>query len=248
MPAPIRRHLLVLRRLRPAFTLVEAAVSIVIVGVMFVAAVSTVAAAARSRSAQADWRRADGLGRALLAEIVHHPYGSTSGPIAPSIVLGAGVTDRRSFGVIDDYHGLTDSPPRQTDGAALGGFAGWSRAVSVQRVDPAEPLGASTGPNDHGLKRITVAVRSPSGRTFEYVALRSRWSVSDLDPSAAAGRAGAAVVRLRLVGGGEIVAGAWLPNRPLLPDNALVPDVAGGAGDNSLLGDLLGALGGGGKP
>ena len=207
---------------RPGFTLVEAAVSIVIVGVMFVAALSTVGAAAQGRRLQAEWRRADTLARALLYEVQQAKYGSTGGTIVPVVVLGVGVTDRSPLATLDDYNGLIDSPPRARDGSLLSDYTGWSRTVTIDRVDPADPFGASTRSTDKGLKRISVSIRTPTGAQSKLTAFRSRWSPADLEVAPGQTRAQAATIRIRLAGGTEIVSGALLPNGPQLTESSVV--------------------------
>lgn len=234
-------------RRNAAFTLVEAAVSIVIVGVMFVAALSTVGAAAQGRRVQAEWRRADSLARALLYEAQQCKYGSTGGSIVPGIVLGVGVRDRSSLTTLDDYSNITDSPPHARDGSSLPDYNGWSRTVSVDRVDPSDPFGAAAGASDKGLKRIVVVVRTPTGALTRLIAFRSRWSPSDLDVAVGQTRAQAAMVHLRLTGGTELFSGVILPNGPQLVQPTIIPvavepDVSGGADDLGSKGLVTGLL------
>jgi len=247
----LRRH----PRSLPGFTLVEAAVSVVIVGVMFVAAITTVASAAQSRRLIAGWRRADGLARALLFEVQHCKYGTTGGIVIPINVLGIGETSRENLDTLDDYAGFTESPPAARDGTLLAGYTNWRRAVSVQRVDPADPLRDTTGSTDKGLKRITVVVRAPDGATTTLTALRSRWSIADLDIPPGQSRALAATLRLRTNNGIDMFAGTMAGNVPaagaainVVADDTIVPPVGGTAAETvGLIGGILGGLLGGGR-
>lgn len=236
------------------FTLVEAAVAIVIVGVMFVAAITTVASAAQSRRVIAGWRRADGLARALLYEAEQCPYGTTGGSIVPVVVITVGTPTRASFTTIDDYNGYSESSATAQDGTALTGYAGWQRSVLVERVDPADPLGSSTRSTDKGMKRITVTVRAPTGETTSLTALRSRWSIADLDGTPGTRRAQAVTIHLRTSGGVDLYSGALVPNGPDAgtavaaaaadPKDVTAPEATGVGG---LVTTLLGGLLGGGK-
>lgn len=230
--------------------------SIVIVGVMFVAAVSTLGAAAGARTVQADIRKADSLARALMAEVAQCKYGSTGGSIVAVRVLGAEGVGRLTWDTLDDYHGLTESPPAARDGVKLAGYTGWARSVNVERVDPADPGGASTRSTDRGLKRITVSVRSPSGKTATLVSLRSRWGVADAELAPGEARAQSLTLRLRVHNGPDLWAGTLVPNGIIGSaadaEGALIETEVGAAGTEGdgllgIVGGVLGDLLGGGK-
>lgn len=237
---PQPRHTLA----RPAFTLVEAVISIVIVGVMFVAALTTVGAAAQGRWVQAEWREADTLARSLLGEIACGGYGATSGAMV-SLVVGGAAQDRSAWNEADDYNGLVDSPPTDRTGTVLAGYSSaWRRQVKVVRVAPADPSGVSTGNTDYGLKRITVTVTAPSGKQTVLSALCSRWGCAQQSTPADVVQARAAVVRLRLDAGADIYAGTIIPNNAAVTaDPGLVADIAAGGGDvEAASGGLLSGL------
>jgi MSHA pilin protein MshD len=125
---------------------------------------------ARDRQAASERRQATFLAEQLMTEILQCYYkdpASGSGTLGPD----TGETSRASYNDVDDYDGLTNSPPKSRDGATLSGYAGWQRKVTVEWVDPANP--ASHSNTDLGLKRITVKVTPPSGKTVKLMALRS---------------------------------------------------------------------------
>lgn len=175
-------------RSSPAFTIVESAVSVVIVGVMLVAAFSVVAAAAKSNRLQWELRAREVLGRALLEEMRQVAY---SGPAATNVGvqvnllglitvnLGGTAADplagRMGFDDLDDFNGYTDQPPTTRAGDKIAGYSGWRRRVTVERVDPANPAGAPVAA-DAGLKRITIEVTAPSGKKSTLTTFRSAWS------------------------------------------------------------------------
>jgi len=166
---PNRRH--PVRPARRAFTLVEAILAIVIVSVMAVAILYTFGSGAKGRSVQTAAAVADGLAARLLSEIIQTRYSNPDGPntFGPETAEINGT--RSAFDDVDDYHGWTESPPKKKDGSTLPGLTGWQRSVTVENVDPATL--APAGATDTGLKRITVTVTDPQGRTTPMTALRS---------------------------------------------------------------------------
>ncbi len=52
-------------------------------------------------------------------------------------VTGEIADDRRTFDDVDDYHGWFASPPQLRNGDPIDMYEGWSRGVSVSRVNPA---------------------------------------------------------------------------------------------------------------
>lgn len=131
-------------------TLIEVAVSTVIVGVMMTAALSAVAASAKERVAMANAATAQALGEALMSEIDAVPCGS--GTIAVSL----GASDRTAFDDVGDYSGLSDSPPKERDGTLISGVTGFSRSVIVTNVDPTT---LASGSPTSGFRKVVVTVK-----------------------------------------------------------------------------------------
>ena len=153
---------------RRGFTLVEAAISIAIVGGLVVASLYALGGAARGRSVQTAAAVADGLAACLLSEILQCKYVD---PVSPVFGPEAGETNgtRSAFEDVDDYNGWTETPPQNKDGTTLAGYTGWTRSVVVAYVDPATMAVSAT---DTGLKKITVTVTDPRGRQTTVSALR----------------------------------------------------------------------------
>jgi MSHA pilin protein MshD len=153
------------------FTLVEAAVSTVVVGLMLAAAVNT-AGAARSREQRAaEQQRGMYLAQSLLSEVLSKPY--VDAGVLPLMGREADelLSTRADYDDVDDYNALSDSPPRDAAGAALAGYTGWTRSVSVQFVVAGL---ATTSGSDTGLKRITVTIKRGERVICELTALRSK--------------------------------------------------------------------------
>lgn len=160
---------------RRGFTLVEAAVSVIIVATVLVAALETVGASARARFAQKDQSQGLALAREMLSEISQCWYADPNG----GTVLGpdTGESARADFDDVDDYDNWEELPPRSRSGTNLPGFDGWKREVEVRWANPSDP--ANDAASDSGLKRITVKVTSPTGKATALSGLRSRNSAYD---------------------------------------------------------------------
>jgi type II secretory pathway pseudopilin PulG len=164
-----RRHS---SRIRGAFTIVEAAISMVIVAIMLVAALSAVGASARARRVHVNVGQGAALARALMAEIRHARYEEPiDDPPAFGRETGETTVDRLAWDDVDDYHGWSAAPPVARDGSALPGFAGWSRSVSVHWVTVNELNSPAAG--ETGLKMVSVEVVDPDGAVTELVSLRA---------------------------------------------------------------------------
>lgn len=136
---------------RPALSLVEAVLSIAIVGGLLASVFSVVGASA-SRAAHAQQASLGAaLARDLVAEIASMPCTPRANgePVSGlnldinllgvSFSIGASEpasTNRLAFNDVYDYHNWTSTPPTARDGNPIPGFAGWTRKVQVVSVDP----------------------------------------------------------------------------------------------------------------
>jgi type II secretory pathway pseudopilin PulG len=161
-------------RCRRALTLVEAVVSIAIVGVMLVAALNTVGASLATQKKMGDRSRAMLLAQDLMSEVVQQHY---EDPALSPGGFGLGVDkigdgSRGLWDDVDDYDGWSASPPQEKDGTVLTGFEGWRRSVAVDWVDSAD-VATKLG-SDTGVKRITVTVTFKDLPLATLAALRTR--------------------------------------------------------------------------
>ena len=153
------RHRIVLgtrRRASRGFSLIEAAISIVIVGGLLVAALTTVAQSSRGLQRTGEKARGTMLAQQLMAEILLQDYEEpvdTPGFGRESSESGG---DRTAYDDVDDYNGWSSSPPEYKDGKQFADLNGWERSVAVVRVNPSS-VNVAIG-SDQGVKRITVAV------------------------------------------------------------------------------------------
>ena len=147
--------------LRPArrggFSIIEALVGIIIVGVTFAAVMTTVGAARTVQYKAAGRERGTYLADHLMAEILAQRYQDPQYPGGPlGREAGESSSPRLNYDDVDDYDGWQASPPQQADGTVMTSLPGWSEEVEVRWVDPADL--ASTAIIDTGVKRILVTV------------------------------------------------------------------------------------------
>ena len=143
-------------RVARAFTLVEATLSTIIVGVMIVAALSTVGATRLGEYKAGQSCRGLPLAQDLLAEILQQAYEDPNTPVLFGPEAGEATSHRADFDDVDDYHNWSASPPQRKNGAPMNDLAGWERHVEVVWVNPDE-LSQTVG-SDQNVKRITVTV------------------------------------------------------------------------------------------
>ena len=146
-----------LTRSHRGFTIAEALVATVIVGLMAVTALSTVAASIHYQGRAAD-RAVGGLfAQALMAEVLTQAY---QDPNLPTTALGPeageGTTSRVNWNDVDDYNGWTESPLQNKDGSIIPNTTGWKRSVVVAWVNVTNPSLVSA--TETGCKLITVTV------------------------------------------------------------------------------------------
>jgi hypothetical protein len=143
---------------RASFTLAEAIISILIVSVMSVAALSAVERTAQVRLIAGNQQIALALANQLMAEILSQPYCDPAVPNGTTIGPGPGeVTGTRvKFNDVDDCHNWSESPPTLTDGTTIPNRSRWYRTVKVDFVRRENLQVPVAG--DYGLKSITIEV------------------------------------------------------------------------------------------
>ena len=149
-------------------TLVEVAISTLLVGLVMVASLQSMGGVVRTWQTGRERSRAVDLAHVLMAEIMQRPYldpEDSSENMGPN--TGESTGNRLYFDDVDDYHGWSQSPPQDRDGSALSEFSGWSRSVQIDRLSPHDPnslLGLSS--TDKGVKKICVAITDQNGEVL----------------------------------------------------------------------------------
>lgn len=139
-----------------AMSMIEAVISIAIVGVMMVAALNTVGASKLGQQKTGDRGKGALLAQQLMSEILRQHYlepVDTPGFGRESSESGG---DRTDYDDVDDYDAWTSSPPENKDGSVIPDLNGWQRSVEVDWVSPNDlktPIGV-----DQDIKRIIVTV------------------------------------------------------------------------------------------
>lgn len=114
----------------------------------------------------------------------YYVFGKISTETIPPPTIGTdtgeGSSSRTDFDDVDDYHGWSASPPQDRGGSDLVDYAGWTRSVTVEYVNPVQPGSLGTA-SDGGAKRITVTVTDPRGAQTTIVGVRSRMGAYEQD-------------------------------------------------------------------
>jgi type II secretory pathway pseudopilin PulG len=156
---------------RMAFTLVEAVVSVLIVGTLLVAALSTVGASRLSQFKTSQASRGQLLGESLMAEILRQEYLDPDGNAVFGLESGESTTTREGFDDVDDYHKWSSSPPVNKDGAEITGLPDWQRNVTIEWVDPMDPKEVKS--SETNAKRVTVTVANGNIKVASLTAIRT---------------------------------------------------------------------------
>lgn len=165
-------------------TLVEVAVSTVMVGVVLVASLETLGSAMRTTRATTVGVDAYTLLESMLAETQSVPFedpdGNTSGlgiesgePATPS--------DRLAFDDLDDFEWFEITPPVDRAGVAVPGYDGWTQRFRVLYANDEVTTGIEV-PNigfDKGLRRVVCIAWDPDGVQYRLNAFRSRHGPSE---------------------------------------------------------------------
>lgn len=172
LPTPARR----------GFTLIEATISIVIVSVILLAALSTAGATARAQRVIESTSRGPELVRQLMGEILGTAFVD---PEDLNASLGrdsgeSGSDDRADLDDVDDYDGLVEVALVYRGGSPVPDTTGWTRSVTVRYTNPVTL--ADMGSTESNLKRVTVTATSPAGEATVLLALRSRYGAGEQPP------------------------------------------------------------------
>lgn len=147
--------------------------SIVLVGVMLVAALNAAGASKLALSKLSDRGKGMLLAQEIMTEILALQYedpalgsgsfGRTGAKNAPG--------DRSLYDDVDDYDDWSASPPQDKDGVPLGDTDGYTREVSVDWVLSNDLKQTSVSAS--GIKRIWVFVSHADGVRISLYALRT---------------------------------------------------------------------------
>lgn len=161
-----------MKRLMRGITLVELVITIVIISIALVASVSSFSViTGRTANAMVQTRSLE-LAQLYLDEILARRFDEASDPTGIPTYSGAcRITDdgenRGQYDDVDDFHGLSESPPALIDLPAEVDYSGF-------RVDVAVVCDNSVGTNG-AAKRITVTITAPDGSQSPFSAYRGNF-------------------------------------------------------------------------
>ena len=186
-------------RCRRGLTLVEVAVSTLLVGMVLVGSLKVVGGVLRTRMTAEQIHDGTALAQELMNEILSQEYEEPTELLGFGVELSESWSNRSNWDDVDDYHNWNVSPPRLKDNSILSDYTGWRRSVSVKRVKLTNPNANSA--LDEGLKRIEITVTGPDGRQTKLVAWRSKWGTLEQPPVAEATVHTRVTNQLQLTGG-----------------------------------------------
>ncbi len=129
--------------------------SMLIVGLMLVAALNTVGASKVSQYKNAEQAIGPMLAEDLMAEILSQNYEEPVDPVEFGRESGESGGSRPNWDDVDDYDSWSASPPQEKDGTDLPGLQGWERSVKVSLINPILLIDSAF---DMGGKRIDIQV------------------------------------------------------------------------------------------
>ena len=132
----------------------EAAISSLLVGLVFVAALRCVGAAVEGRTDNAERVRGMLLVQHMLAELQTVAYQEPSWYLWWGPDWGESSTNRSTFDDLDDYDNYVESPPKNLLNQVPLNCSDWTRRIDVDWVNPADP--STQIGSGQGVKRATV--------------------------------------------------------------------------------------------
>lgn len=155
-------------------TLVELVITIVIISVAIAGVVGAFSLVAGRSADPLNQTRVVELAQLYMDEILtkkydnNTPQGGTP-KYSGSCNIGAEAGENRgNFDDVDDYNGLTDSPPRSAE-SVLNGYSGFLVSVTVACA------GADVGLPTSQAKRIELNIQAPGDQSFIMSAYRANF-------------------------------------------------------------------------
>ena len=155
---------------RGGFSLLEVALSALLVGVVLAAAMRTVGGSVLTQYRLAERMTGRFLAEGLLTEVLAKQY-KEAGSTGMGLDSGESSTSKANYDDVDDFHNWSESPPQYADGTAMPDLAGWRRSVEVAYTQPANLT--ATDSVDKGVKRITVTVTHNEAVVATHMGIRT---------------------------------------------------------------------------
>lgn len=152
-------------------TLIDLILVIIIVGIAIPPMVGVLITSTRNSTFGVTMARANHLASSVLEEIRSKRWDETAGAASATLGPETGET-RATYDDVDDFHGLNETPPKDSLGATMSGTTGFRQQVSVCYV-AGTALDTCLGSGTSNYKRITVTVTDPQGRVTPLVTVIS---------------------------------------------------------------------------
>lgn len=154
-----------------AFSMVEAAFCVVLVGGLVVVSLDTLGASKMAQRNLGERALGQLLASSLMSEILTLGYEDPNETPVAGLELSENSLLRTTYDDVDDYINWTASPPQNRDGTTIPGLTGWQESVQIDVVDPANLN--SKRVVDTGVKRITVTITRNSVVVATLVGVKS---------------------------------------------------------------------------
>jgi MSHA pilin protein MshD len=159
-----------LTRDQRGITLIDLIITIIIIAIAVPPMVGVFITNTRNSTFGVTMARANHLASNLLEEIRSKRWDENTG--AASATLGPDSETRATYDDVDDFHGLNETPPKDSLGTTMSGSTGFRQQVSVCYVANTD-LNTCLGSGTSNYKKITVTVTDPEGRATPLVTVIS---------------------------------------------------------------------------
>jgi Tfp pilus assembly protein PilV len=143
------------KRTRRGFTLVEAALTMVIVGTGVMALLQLLAAGTMSNSTAAELTTAVNLANNVHEIAVSLPFTSATNPTSTTFKDSGGP---KNYTYLWDMNGDTYSPPLDIQRNPITTYSNWSQVVTINSVDPTNLTAARPNSVTLPTARLTVVI------------------------------------------------------------------------------------------
>ena len=144
-----------MRKRKNGFSLVEIVVLLVVISVAAAPMTTLLYQTLSDRAHSSMQIMATSLAQGVMEEILSKAYEDPSGSVGS---FGTEEGSRINYDDVDDYDGLDNTPPRDSQGNVLSNFSGFRTRVVVENVTAAAPDGTAQSDGSTDFKRVTVAV------------------------------------------------------------------------------------------
>ncbi len=161
----------ILHRDQRGTTLIDLIVIIIIVAIALPPMMALLIQGTKQSTFGVSMSRANSLGSTLLEEIRSKGWDENGGAASATLGPDSGET-RTAYDDVDDFHGLNESPPKDSLDADVTGATGFRQQVSVCYVANTD-LDTCLGSGTSNYKKITLTITEPEGKTSELVTVIS---------------------------------------------------------------------------